>query len=318
MSGLGQGVPMAKPLIRPFRVWYDGLDASDQQMDIETLGESLQGVGRILRVSTHFAFRHEYNKRRDKSYVRILVEPPKPGTWWCDAIAVAAPQYSLLAYVAEHVIWETAINVAKATLFHRSGRREANDRIMDLLEKSLQAQSKAVDAIVEVAENKDAAIMTLAETLRERVERDAGTTDQLFDVVKRLVDSQQVSAKKAVKPIGSTCSRMCLGDPDEESFIDEAMASAIQSEEDVEVMDEKNYTVRFDGITLHTRACKVEVVGQEGRYVSGKITDPELSMPNNIYTNAFNTRSPLVVRAKETRRGGELVQLYISDARKSA
>ena len=290
---------MAEPLLRPFRIWYDGLDASNQYMDIEPLGESLRGVGQILRASTHFAFRNEYNKRKDKSYVRILVQPPQPGTWWCDAVAVAATQYPLLVSLSEAVLWETSINVARAILFRRSGRRDLTDRTMDMLDKSIDNQARAFD--------------TVADMFREQSEQDAIVKGRLMDIVDRLIESGQPAAKIAVRPVGVSCNRMRLGEDQDEPTIDEPMADAIRSPEDLEVMEEQEYLIRLDGITLHTRACKFEIVGQEGRYVSGRITDPAIEMRDNPYTRALNNHATLKVRAKATMKEGNPHLFYISD-----
>ena len=290
---------MAEPLLRPFRIWYDGLDASEHYMDIEPLGEALQGVGQILRASTHFAFRHEYNKRKDKSYIRILVQPPRPGTWWCDAVAVAATQYPLLVPLSEAVLWETSINVARAILFRRSGRRDLTDRTMDMLEKSIDNQARAFD--------------TVADLFREQSERDAIAKGRLMDIAERLIASNQTAARNAVRPIGVSCNRMRLGEGQDEPMIDEPMADAIRSQEDLEVMDEQEYLIRLDGITLHTRSCKFEIVGQEGRYVNGRITDPAVLQPDNPYTQSLNNHSELRVRAKATMKGDNPHLFYISD-----
>ena len=306
---------MAKPLMRPFRIWYDGLDAAENQMDIETLGESLRGVGQILRASSHFSFRHEYNKRRDTAYVRILVEPPRPGTWWCDAIAVAASQTPLLSLISTPVFWETTLSVAKATLFKRAGRQDLNDRLMDSLEKSLDAQTRALDAQSEAIRVQASATENLVDALKFQAVKDARTVDSLLATVNRLIDNHQPSARRAVTPIGVTCSSMRLGANDDEPTIDDAMATAIRSQENLEVLDEREYLIRLDGITLHTRSCKFEFVGQEGVYVNGRITDPELMLPENKYTNALDKHLALRVRAKETIKDGELHQLHISDAR---
>ena len=290
---------MAEPLLHPFRIWYDGLDASEHYMDIEPLGESLRGVGQILRASTHFAFQHEYNKRKDKSYVRILVQPPRPGTWWCDAVAVAATQYPLLAPLSQKILWETSFATAKAILFRRSGRRDLTDSTMAMVEKCIDNQARGLDAVAGLA--------------REQGERDLIVKQHLMEIIERLIDSNQPAAKNAVRPIGVSCNRMRLGEGQDEPTIDEPMADAIRSQEDLEVMDEKEYLIRLDGITLHTRSCKFEIAGQEGRYVNGKITDPAILQPDNPYTRSLNSHSEIRVRAKATMKGDNPHLFYISD-----
>ena len=297
---------MAKPLLHPFRIWYDGLDASEHYMDIEPLGESLRGVGQILRASTHFAFQHEYNKRKDKSYVRILVQPPRPGTWWCDAVAVAATQYPLLLPLSQKILWETSIATARAILFRRSGRRDLTDSTMAMVAKCIDNQVGALDTVAGLAKE----VVGLA---KEQGERDLIANQRLMDIAERLIDNTQPAAKNAVKPIGISCNRMRLGEGQDEPTIDEPMADAIRSTEDLEVMDEKEYLIRLDGVTLHTRSCKFEIAGQEGRYVNGKITDPAILQPDNQYTQSLNNHSEIRVRAKATMKGDNLHLFYISN-----
>ena len=219
-------------------------------MDIEPLGESLRGVGKILRASTHFAFLHEYNKRKDKSYIRILVQPPKPGTWWCDAVAVAATQYPLLLPLSQKILWEPSIATARAILFRRSGRRDLTDSTMAIVAKCIDNQAGALDTVAGLA--------------KEQGERDLIANQRLMDIAERLIDSTQPAAKNAVMPIGVSCNRMRLGEGQDEPTIDEPMADAIRSPEDLEIMDEKQYLIHLDGITLHTRSCKFENIRGRG------------------------------------------------------
>ena len=263
-----------------------------------------------------FAIGHKYSKRRDASYVKIMVEPPKPGSWWCDAFAMIAAQYALLAEDIEPIVWKMSVNVAKAMLFSRSGNYEINDRLLSMLEESLKDRRALIDANLMLTERIDSMGSALTRYTDPGIQprHEDKIRDQLMEVIHKLIDNNQAAVKKATRPIGDTCSAMCVGDRDEAFLIDEAMASAIQSNEEITVMDSGYYTVRFDSITLHTGACKLEVMGEEGRYISGKITDPEFSSPNNKYTNSLNTREPLRVHAKGTSKGGQLRQLFIFDA----
>ena len=168
-----------------------------------------------------------------------------------------------------------------------------------MVEKCIDNQARALDTVAGLA--------------KEQGERDLIAKQRLMEIIERLIDSNQPAVKNAVRPIGISCNRMSLGEGQDEPTIDEPMADAIRSPEDLEIMDEKEYLIRLDGITLHTRSCKFEIVGQGGRYVNGKITDPAILQPDNPYTQSLNNHSEIMVRAKVTMKGDNPHLFYISD-----
>lgn len=81
------------------------------------------------------------------------------------------------------------------------------------------------------------------------------------------------------------------------------------------MQDDKTYRGRLDSITLHTKSCKIELEGQEGKYYSGKIMDPVILEEENKYTKALHQRSILQFTAKAlTTQDGDIKTLYISDS----
>jgi hypothetical protein len=94
--------------------------------------------------------------------------------------------------------------------------------------------------------------------------------------------------------------------------IDEPTAQALQAPDELVVGDTQNFSVRLLGVDTVTGACRVEV-GEE--ILRGKITDPELQVPKNIYTHALDTRQVVTVTAKPVLKEEKISQLFISDAK---
>ena len=145
------------------------------------------------------------------------------------------------------------------------------------------------------------------------------TQKDLRKIVQNLIDSNRLSAAKAVSPVGVSCNRMRVGDEphddeeNEECSIDEIGAGHIRSAQDSKILPENEYSIRLDGVSLGTGACKFRIEGEGDRLVRGKITDPVFAQPNNPYTDALNTRTTLKVRAKLEMRKHKPYMYHISD-----
>ncbi len=69
---------------------------------------------------------------------------------------------------------------------------------------------------------------------------------------------------------------------------------------------------RISEVDIRSGHCVIDVEGIEGHLI-GKIMDPVLKIPNNMYTSALNNHSEFTVKAKAVRKNGEIKRLYISD-----
>jgi hypothetical protein len=70
---------------------------------------------------------------------------------------------------------------------------------------------------------------------------------------------------------------------------------------------------RISVINTKTGHCELTIQGIAGP-VKGKISDPVLRQPKNIYTKALQEHVPLLISAKPVEKDGEIRRLYISDA----
>lgn len=141
---------------------------------------------------------------------------------------------------------------------------------------------------------------------------------KLIDSLPAIAESTRSAGRELVVPIGNTCRVIAqfAGTP-EQVAIDEAEADVIRSK-DSEVGDvEKFKCLNITEVNTATGHCILKVDGFDAPIV-GKISDPSLATPNNVYTKALNAQTPFEFSAKPVKRGGVIKTLYISDAKASS
>jgi hypothetical protein len=72
--------------------------------------------------------------------------------------------------------------------------------------------------------------------------------------------------------------------------------------------------VKVEGVFKTNGACRVRILNEDKRIVSGKITDPALEQPHNVYTAALDAGAALHVLAKPVFKDKKLHRLFISHA----
>lgn len=83
----------------------------------------------------------------------------------------------------------------------------------------------------------------------------------------------------------------------------------------MEVDDMQQYRCRqITEVNRLNGHCILDVEGFD-HLVVGKISDPTLEQPNNIYTRSMNQQTPFMVSAKLVRKAGIAHRLFISDAK---
>jgi hypothetical protein len=263
---------------------YDGLDAERHQIELQWLGESCQGIARILAVTGHFVATGQYAKQMQSLDVKVYVDEPKANCFTIHAVIDFAKDQQLFAGFGV-----AALGGIITWLFHKaSGTRAEMKAIKDSLDK---------------------AIGLLAGQNSELVPR-------LLATLERMADSLRPSLRAAVAPVGRTCRTMRVGDS---GVIDEPMAEAIRSLDADEVTAERSWDVRITEFDFETAHAKVRFVddedeGQEDRRVRAVITDPSAHVLGNPYIRAFAKQTPLRVRGKAVMKEGEIQTLYISDS----
>jgi hypothetical protein len=71
--------------------------------------------------------------------------------------------------------------------------------------------------------------------------------------------------------------------------------------------------VEVVGVFKTNGSCRLRLINED-RIVLGKISDPALDEPNNIYTQALNVGGVLHVTGKQTLKDGKLHKLFVTSA----
>src|SRR5439155_7231679 len=136
--------------------------------------------------------------------------------------------------------------------------------------------------------------------------------------LKRMVDNlakeNRASLRELADPIGRTVRIMEFGgDGKNPVLIDEPAAEVLRAHEPMQLGDPVEYDVKIEGVFKTNGACRIRLLSDD-RIVSGKITDPALDQPHNIYTTALDAGAALHVTAKPVFKDGQLHRLFLSHA----
>jgi hypothetical protein len=276
-------------LIAELPIRYDGKDAEQHRIELHLLGESLQGVARILGVTGHFVATGQYAKQLQALDVKVLVGEPQAN---CVTLSAA------LEFARDHQLFAggfgTVLGVILTWLFARASN---NAEEMKAIKDSLD---KAIDHLAG---------------------QNAQLVPRLLSTLEKLADSLSPALRASVAPVGKTCSTMRIGDG---PVIDEATAEAIRSTSADELTDERTWTIYITELDWETNSAKIRFVDDvesdlatERRY-KDVIKDPAIGIVGNVYLVAFASQATLSVRAKATLRNGEVQTLYISDTVQTA
>ncbi len=276
--------------IDPIRIAFDGLDAGNHQIELGALGVALQGASKLIGAGGQVALTGRFSKKDVGSAVRVLAFPPQPGSYdvWVHVLGVGAVLSTpLLPYV--DIAIRTAATKATEALVNMTIAKWAGRK--SEMETSSQIVMKALE---EMGHNSRAA-MQLAE---------------------RVVLANHAGVKQFVNPIGISAATVQIGHASSGAFIvTERDKAEIERSEPVEIGAEQTMSIQISELDLVTRSCKISIVGDDitSRRVPGQITDPQIAMPNNPYSSAFDSQKPITVKCKPQYADGELDRIFISD-----
>lgn len=288
-------------IMTPFSVKYHGYDADRNSLDAFQLGTSLHGAAKLYSIISHYVIYGEILKARQKHEFRCLSSAPQKGSYeYFLLIATAANEYQMF-----NDIYKKAMDWLVAT-------------IAAFIKDSLAGRGSVgnlVRTIDKQKESSDELSIILANGLVKSNDNYARSMDKLIDTLPMLLDASRSPMKKLVAPIGGSCSEMIsFTDTENEFSITEPEALAIKSELNLEVGEMENYTCnKIYELNLGTGACKLYVDGFSNS-INGKISDPVIDEPNNIYSKCLNEQKGFNFSAKPVTKDGGLHKLFISDA----
>lgn len=257
---------------------YEGGDAESHVIDLNQLGESIQGFARIFAVTANLLKTGKLSRQITTLDVRVVAVP-----------------------VAGHncfEVWAVIQDVASTK---------------ELWSGAAGAVLAVVVAYVLSKRDKEE-MKYLSEALKQSLSNNQGNIDKLLAIIEKMSDSLRPAAKKALTPIDRSCSNIDLYadkqkfhgmDKDSKEFF--ANADTIISEH-TEI-----YTGTISEFDMNTGGCRVTLEGEDSR-IAAQVTDPVYSKPNNYYVESMSSARPLKFIAKsELDEEGRIIKLFISD-----
>lgn len=297
---------MAEPLSKAVSVVFDGFDADDHLVEADQLGQSMFGAGRLYTAVYQFYFLGEIPKRLTNSEFRVLIGPTGRGSlsyavWVLLQHGRLAAFPELLFDFSDFFIPE----FIKGIFAKRSGNdalvEDAVEKMCEMARENTEIAKRTLDFAAKVEDHRHAESMAMSKAM---------------DIVLgEFASRRSENLIQFVDPVGRSTRLLTHAKNEKSEFqIDEPAAEVIRSKGELEVGDVTSMKVKLEAVDKQNRSCKF-VSDLYPSTVKGKITDPALDVPNNVYTRALDAQSYIEITAKPALRDGILKLFYISDAK---
>lgn len=276
-------------MLESVNITFEGRDADEHLVGARQLGHSLVGLDTVVNAGMILLATGQAPKRRQRIELFIAAKSPVSGS-------VDLPTE------LQHVAWALP-------LVNEFVASKGADYVKAFLGWVLAMHGGRKAEGVEQMEK-------MIEMLREVNRSHEVTTERWQATLLSMVDKLQPAARQMVEPIGRTASTLRItGGVGAPVTVDEPMADAIRSKEELEVQDLTEMTVKVDGVFHHARQIKVEHPTEPGRYITCDVRDPTFDSVPNPYTEALQKLARIVVLARPVLKNGELHKLYVMDFR---
>lgn len=265
---------------------YEGGDAEAHSIDLHQLGQSLQGMARILAVSAHFVETGKYNKQFDALSVKVVAEPVKDHN--CYEVTA-----TILRVATSGVLWSglgtAALMGVLGYVFNRK-KVEEMKHLSDALKQSIGQQGE--------------------------------TQERLLLTIEKLAESLQPSIRQAMTPVGQSVESIHLLRRDATGsrvVLDRETKELSQVGKDHAITGPHQMSGVISELDMVSGSCKVSLESEPDTRIPAKIVDPVVSLPNNPYAQALSQITTITFTAKaEIDSDGNTVALYISDCAQQA
>jgi hypothetical protein len=285
---------MVEPLFAPIPVQYRELYTVGPLVDASELGISLQGLARLTNGVVHFYLHGDVVKDSRLYRARVFAGSPRVGSTVFDLLALLVTgELPLYAPILREVGAVVVTHIVRAVIEMAIGDHGQAER--------------AIDHIAELAKRHD----EFAQSVHEG---HMGDKRWLQDRIAQLAEQSRIPLQELAKPIGSSCREIDVGDATvaEPAVIDEAEAEVLTSKEKLQVREMQQFRGVMEAVDTINGSCKIRIEGSD-EVLRGKITDPALSNPENVYTRSLDLQRFIVVSAKPILKEGKISTLFISD-----
>lgn len=280
--------------VPPFSLTFKGYDADRHTADALYIGQSLVGTAKTYNAIANMYFAGRIVPTGIHQ-IRAHVGPIKEGS-------IFYAIYLMMIHGQMPVLPEVAIQLAefaipkwlKAIIAKRSGQTK-------LLEKTVGQMTDQFSQMVEFA--------------TEVRKGDLALHHRLLETVDRLAEHAAGPLREMAAPVGRTVKSIKhFEETDEIVEIDPPVAEALRSRVEIIVGETQTMLGKIKAVDTVKGTGKLLVEGQE-KSLKIQITDPVLTIPNNVYTHALDTQADVQVTAKPLTKEGLVAKLFVSDAK---
>jgi hypothetical protein len=286
-----------------FSVRYEGRDAASHQIDLNQLGQSMQGFARIFALSANLLLTGRLSTQLDVHVVSLPVEEHH-------CFEVIAMVKSM---ATSKELWSGAFGaVLAAVVQYVLSRRDQDD--MKYLKETIRMAEELKEGMAV-----QAALLAQERQHQVEVRQLSGAVEKVLSAIDKLAHALRPAARQALTPIDRSCERIDLH-ANGERFISITTAhKRAFADADAIVSDHlTSYTGVISEFDMTSGTCMVTLDGDALR-TPALVLDPIFNRPNNIYVGAMASAFPLRFLAKaELDPDGQPIKLYISDTAEHA
>lgn len=272
---------------------YDGGDADAHTVDLRLIGESFQGIERIISDLIIVTAAGRLPKKGERASLVVKVYEPRAGSVTIPAVIRDGAGLLQLGWqVAGPIAQDLITNWIKGVFAFHSGQKD-----------------QAEEALGKVAE------LALAhnEALRQVEEHRHDEAMGLHDIVRRTVERLGPATEQAVAPVGPSVRRLTIASGEQRQLAaDDNIADAIREHGQIEFGPLQTFVLRTDGFVFHTKKLSIEHPKRSG-YLLAEVDDPIAEQENNPYARAVQTKALIRVKAKAGYHNGQIERLVVVD-----
>lgn len=271
--------------LRVLSVRYEGSEAASHEIDLNQLGQSIQGFARVFSLCANVLATGRLTRHFDALDVHVVSLPVDEH----HCFEVLAMVKSM---ATSKELWSGAFGAVLAVVVqYVLTRRDENQ--MKHFNEALQLALRSNDS---------------------NTEKFASTMDRMVTIIDKLAEGLRPAIRQALTPIDRSCSRIDLY-PEGEQFMilstDQKRAFAHAASMVSEHLEP--YVGVISQFDMSTGACRVTLDGDIAR-IPAIVTDPVFTRPNNRYVEAMASADSIRFLAKaDLDADGNPVRLYISD-----
>lgn len=293
---------MPESLFTPVELRFIGGDADKHHLDVEQFGKSVMGTAKLYNTAAHLFYTGGIPSGRTIYKIKMHT-----------SAEIKESSVSIGIYAAM-VMGEMAI-------YPKLWGDIAGMVIPDFVKAIYSKLVKRDNEVIQIYNKMTEAIQVENDRNRQHAERITQLSyqtilrsqDNFLQTIEAVSNNSRAAARDSVETIGRSSKGIEHHSKNGQIIgLDQPIADALRSKEEMTVADKQEFTGRLLGVDTVTGVCKFEVGDTTFK---GRITDPSLQVPQNIYTHSLDTQEAVTIIAKPTLKGSQIHQLYISDAR---